>query len=108
MPRTDDDWMNPRTSVSWEMPEPKEQWLIQRERVIVCTWMGDRPPHEWATWMAYDNREERDAELKCLRETTSWHLRPAYQPLHGRMRIEDEEADLLRRLAEVRQNKQSD
>ena len=105
--RDDDDWMNPSTSVSWSMPPPKETWLIQRERVIVCTWMGDGPPREWKTWMSYDTREERDAELKHLRETTSWHLRPAYQPLRGRMRVEDEEADLLRRLADVRSTRKS-
>lgn len=98
----DDDWMNPRRSIGWSMPPPKETWLIQRERVINCTWMGDGPPREWATWMSYDTRKERDAELRRLRETTSWHLRPAYQPLHGRMQIEDEEIDLLNRLAKVR------
>lgn len=100
----DDDWLYPSTSISWTMPEPKEQWIIQRERTIICTWLGDGPPREWATWNAYDSRKERDLKLKRLRETTSWQLRPAYQPLHGRLQIEDEEADLLQRLAKVRSN----
>ena len=53
--------------------------------------------------MSYDTREERDAELKHLRgKTTCGHLRPAYEPLRGRMRVEDEEADRLRPFADVR------
>lgn len=103
----DDDWLHPKigTSYCYGKTPPKEAWLIQRERTIVCTWMGDGPPREWAFWMSYDTRKERDAELKRLRETTSWHLRPAYQSLRGRIRVEDEEADLLRRLANVRSSK---
>lgn len=105
MSHVDDDWMNPRTSVSYEMPKPKEEWLIQRERTIVCTWVGDGPPREWRTWRAFDDRKERDAELKRLRKDTSWHLRPAYKPLYGPIRVEDEEAYLVRRLEEVRRNR---
>ena len=103
---TDDDWLHPKmTSSMYISPPPKEEWLIQRERTLVCTWVGDGPPRKWALWRAFDSSEERDAELKRLRETTSWHLRPAYKPLHGHIRVEDEEVDLLRRLAEVRAKK---
>lgn len=105
MPRFDD-WLYPQpTGEVFKPPKPKERWLIQRERTIVCTWFGDGPPREWALWSSHDSREERDDELKRLRETTLWRLRPAHQPLHGRVQVEDDEADLLRRLDKVRRDK---
>lgn len=102
--RTDDDWMNPSmVATTWRPMEPKDEWIIQRMRVVVCSWMGSGgPPREWAEWRSFDSRKERDAELARLRKDTSWILRPAFRSKDGWLQVEDEEADLLRRLAVVR------
>lgn len=106
MTKIQDDWMHPNlsSSIGWSAkPRDKEEFIIQRERVIICTWSGDGPPREWGHWRTFDTRKERDAELKRLRETTTWHLRPAYySPTLRREEIEDERIDLLWRLASLK------
>lgn len=82
MPDLDDDWMHPSySSVGWSMKDAEEvrrkrPFLIQRERVIVCTWMGDGPPRRWDEWASFETKEKRDEELARLRkEHPAWHLR---------------------------------
>lgn len=99
-----DDWMHPRQAVSWQKqaePEPRP-FLIQRKKVIQCSWVGSGPPTQWDTWSSHLTREERDAELARLRKQhPAWQLRPAHETDrfgHRRVDVEDEEADLLARL----------
>lgn len=102
-----DDWMHPSSSDGWSAPKrDKDEYIIQRQRVIQCSWMGDGPPTQWSKWSSFDTRKERDDELKRLRATTTWRLRCAhYNALTKRETIEDEEWDLLRRLEEIRSRK---
>ncbi len=110
MPDMTDDWMNPRTSTSWQAgsEETSRPFLIQREATIPCTFVG-KPPTEWRTYSSHRTREERDTELTRLREGhPAWHLRPAREISHfgnREVRVEDDEADLMRRLARVRADK---
>jgi len=107
---TNDDWMHPqRSSTTWTASKrDKPEFLIERQKVVICSFVGGGPPTEWKTWASFDTRDERDSELKRLRKTTSWSLRPAfYHPILGH-KIEDEAADLRRRLAEIEFEKAKD
>lgn len=71
-----DDWMEPRTSISWESPPPKNGtfYQIQRKRRIPVT--GNVAFLErWDVYAEYESKDERDKKLARLRETTEWHLR---------------------------------
>jgi hypothetical protein len=105
----DDDWMHPHmTATHWEARKrDKDEYIIQRKRTVICSWVGDGPPTRWDHWATFDTRKERDAELKRLRAEHTWILRPAFRAAGeiGREEVEDEEGDLLRRLTEIRRRK---
>lgn len=71
-----DDWMNPPTQ-AWTAPSRRNDgpvWLIQRQKRRIV--FGDPGSvTSWEIWAEYEVKEDRDAELKRLRETTSWSLR---------------------------------
>ena len=90
------------SAFSWEPRDPKETpYLIVRLKAPdMCSWIGSPPKPSYRQWAAFATRAERDAELKRLREATEWTLRPAKLDVFGHgWEIEDEEADLLARLA---------
>lgn len=110
MPDMTDDWMNPPTSISWQSnsdarPRP---FLVERKAAIICTFVGRRPT-EWKRYSTHETRGTRDAELARLREDhPAWRLRPAHERSllwNREVRVEDEEADLLRLLARVQATK---
>jgi hypothetical protein len=78
-PDMTDDWMNPPRSSSYTYREPRPddpmEYLIEREkRVPVFGNPGSIT--KWEYWSKHDTKEERDAELKKLRERhPMWHLR---------------------------------
>ena len=72
----EDDWMNPPRSMSWTyQPHPDGTfYLISRKKRIPVS--GNVSHIErWDTWKEFSDKDARDAELKRLRETTSWVLR---------------------------------
>jgi hypothetical protein len=89
----DDDWMIPwnRQSVGHSTNYAKElrlkrPFLIQREKVIMCTWVGDGPPRQWDLWASFETKEERDAALAKLRQDhPAWHLRARHLDSLGRI-----------------------
>ena len=91
MPDLTDDWMNPPASRSWssasiDADRRKKPFLIQRQRVIQCTWVGDEPPTQWDEWGRFETREERDAALRRLREEHPlWRLRARELDPFGRV-----------------------
>lgn len=97
-------------AASWiERPVAKE-FVIQRMKAApICSWQGTPPSPSWEKWREFDSAEERDTELAKLRKTTEWRLRPARQTvIDGRVwniTVEDEEWDLLARLALLRSSK---
>jgi hypothetical protein len=72
----DDDWMNPSTSGSYVLkPHPDGTfYLISRKRRIPVTGNVSHI-EQWELWREFTDKAERDAELKKLRETTTWVLR---------------------------------
>ena len=92
MPDYNDDWMRPYEQArnAWvsEQPKPKlQRFLIQRERVIICSWSGDGPPREWKTWSSHDTALERDAEMNKLRAAhPAWLLRAVEVDMMGVIR----------------------
>ena len=93
MPDPDDDWMQPRPSVSYsfdrvaaEKRRLESPFLIQREKVIQCSWAGEGPPTAWNEWSRHSTKEDRDVELARLRkEHPAWHLRARQLDGRGRM-----------------------
>ncbi len=72
----EDTWMNPRRSVVYKSPPPKNghYFVIERKKRIPVS--GNVAFIErWESWQEFDAKEKRDDELKRLRETTSWVLR---------------------------------
>lgn len=78
----DDTWMNPK-SVEWIYDEKRERdrarnmpWLIERCRRVPVT--GNVAfIEQWDVWSRHATRDERDVELRKLRNDHSWTLRPA-------------------------------
>lgn len=110
-----DDWMHPQMSSRWQASDRKADprpFLIQRQRRVICSWVGSGPPTEWDLWSSHKTREERDAELKRLRaDHPAWRLRPAHETeIAGRrdVKVEDEEADLVARLLALRMRRGKD
>ncbi len=96
MPDHTDDWMNPPTSSrAWSSAEieadrRRRPFLIQRQRVIVCSWRGDGPPTRWDEWARFETKAERDKELALLRkEHPAWRLRARELGAFGRVRQPD-------------------
>lgn len=76
MRKIEDSWMNPHTSISYTTPPPKNGtfYVIERKKRVPVS--GNVAFLErWGTWEEYKSKEDRDAELARLRETTSWVLR---------------------------------
>lgn len=72
----EDTWMNPSRSAGFEMPPPKNGTfhVIERKRMIPVS--GNVSAiGQWDTWQEFSNKDERDTELKRLRNTTTWVLR---------------------------------
>lgn len=90
----DDDWMHPDRAVAYVYDRAKVEadlrakpFLIQRQRVIQCTWVGDGPPTQWDEWDRFSTKRERDAEIARLRkEHPAWQLRARELDSFGRMR----------------------
>ncbi len=90
----EDDWMHPGSGAlySYNPKETEERrrskpYLIQRKRVIQCTWLGDGPPTKWDEWEAFRTKEERDREITRLRkEHPAWILRARELDALGRIR----------------------
>lgn len=86
MTKIDDTWMNPTTSIGWSPPPPKNgtYYVIERKKHIPVS--GNVAFLErWETWQEFQEKDRRDAELKRLRETTSWVLRGrVYTYVNGR------------------------
>ncbi|HEU4345778.1 MAG TPA: hypothetical protein VFU31_29870 [Candidatus Binatia bacterium] len=76
MRETDDDWMYPQTSYVWTSKPHADGtfYLISRKRRIP---VSGNVSHieEWETWKEFSDKVERDAELKRLRDETTWVLR---------------------------------
>jgi hypothetical protein len=72
-----DDWMNPRTSISFTMPPPKNGRFYRIERKRATPVSGNVSAiYSWDLWREYENEDERDAELAQLREQhPMWQLR---------------------------------
>jgi len=72
----DDDWMHPKTSVAYVL-KPHEDgtfYLISRKRRIP---VSGNVSHieQWETWKEFAHKNERNTELKRLRDETDWVLR---------------------------------
>jgi hypothetical protein len=72
----EDDWMNPPRSVAWvSKPHPDGTfYLISRKKRIPVSGNASHI-EQWDTWKEFGDKAERDAELKKLRDTTTWVLR---------------------------------
>jgi hypothetical protein len=73
-----DTWMNPQPVTWTQPPEPEPDqvdYLIERaKKTIVFGNPGSIT--EWAFWARFDNKKDRDKELKRLsKDHPMWHLR---------------------------------
>ena len=76
MSEMEDSWMNPQTSFGTSALQHEDGvfWQVSRKRRTVVS--GPTGYIEtWEMWAEFRDKAERDAELKRLRETTSWTLR---------------------------------
>jgi hypothetical protein len=82
-----DDWMHPKTSFSWSPPPPKNGTFFVIERKKATPVSGNVSSiHTWDEWQSFDKKDDRDTELKRLRETTTWHLRArTYTYVNGKL-----------------------
>lgn len=104
---TNDDWMNPRTSVSWSMGDVGKErrenpWIIQRCRRVPVTGTV-ASIEEWSFWSSFPTRADRDAALRRLRSEQGWKLRPASYSMGGRtLHIDEDEDDILAKAAAIK------
>lgn len=85
-----DDWMNPKTSVTYTYREPENKmvYAIERQKRTIC-FGNPGSITEWVAWSTHETKEARDHELERLRVAHPvWQLRSRdYNPYLERLGV---------------------